>query len=60
MHKIIYNTDTGSILATVSSKQDVNRVLTNYENANFTQSELLPEPIWDYKVNLETGQVEKI
>ena len=60
MQTIIYNTQTGVILATPSEKQDAKIIMTHYADANFIKTPQVVESIWDYKVNLETGQVEKI
>lgn len=59
MNKIIYKLDSGQILANPSDKQDIERVMLNYDNAGWVETELTVAPLWDYSVNLETLEVEK-
>ena len=61
MTKIIYETTTGSIKAICSQRQDHERIMNNYSNVDFIDSDQLPpEGEWFYwQVNLETLTLEK-
>lgn len=59
MNKIVYDTQTGQILANPCDKQDAEIVASNYDNASWCITALDVYPIWEYRVNLDTLQVER-
>ena len=57
MNKIVYDINTGVILAIVGPDQDAEIVADNYDNSKVLKTNINIELPWEYQVDLDTETV---